>query len=438
MSQQVPPLRQSVHTLLACEHAYNLVHIQGLKPMDTIESERGTQVHEVLAPYAVHCSEKRVPADYLYLDSLLDRVGEQAAEVLQVCRENLEIDWENFWAAEIPMGLDKHFKPTHSYDHKSNRIELWEGWGIESSGEEPAYCLIADQLLIMPSETEGGVIDYKTHPRQFPADTFQGKLYVLAYFMHMPKLRQVVFTLKFVRYANVFTQAVYLRSDVPAMMEAVKRVRGHQLEIHEKVQQGMPLAVHGGSHCQYCPASKGDPAECPMLATNPALLSAPQRLSWRLAFDVWNRNNNQAMQQWVDGTGESIHTMDANGNNYTFGPESKKKTLYPLFAPNESGGFDMPIVDALVDWAQGNPSDLVPKRRTEKPWFTQLRIGGTELSRYLKAKKREVVHNAIRDLATVTEKIELRLSRDAEIDDGLGEEHRQFDAESGETVTERE
>jgi hypothetical protein len=141
-----------------------------------------------------------------------------------------------------------------------------------------------------------------------------------------------------------------------------------------------------------------------------------------------NRANNQAMQQYVDGSGQDIHSQDANGKFYTFGPVEKEKTTYPLFADDGSGGFNMPIVDALLDWQNANPADLIPKKGS-KPWFLNLRIGSTQLKSYLKAKKREIIDNAIKDLATIESKIELRITRDAEVDDGTGEEYREFDGE---------
>ena len=89
----------------------------------------------------------------------------------------------------------------------------------------------------------------------------------------------------------------------------------------------------------------------------------------------------------------------------------------------------MPIADALVDWAVEAPEDLHPKKGT--PWFLNLRIGSTELNSYLKAKKRELIHNRCKDLAKTETKMEMRITRDAEVDDGTGEEHREF-GEGGE------
>jgi hypothetical protein len=70
---------------------------------------------------------------------------------------------------------------------------------------------------------------------------------------------------------------------------------------------------------------------------------------------------------------------------------------------------------------------LNPKKAGSKPWFLNLRIGSTQLRSYLKAKKRELIDNRVKDLATRETKIELRVTRDASVDDGTGEEYREYE-----------
>jgi hypothetical protein len=211
-------------------------------------------------------------------------------------------------------------------------------------------------------------------------------------------------------------------------MEDVKRVRERQKDFHEASRLGMNMAALAGTHCCYCPAITD--FSCPIAKLNPMMnLSPAERLNYRLWHDTANRENNKAMQQYVDGTGLSIQAKDANGKSYTFGPVSKEKTTFPLFAEDGGGGFTLPIVDALLDWNMQNPDDLQSKKATSKPWFLNLRIGATQLKSYLKAKKREVIDNAIKDLATKETVIQLSISRDAEVDDGKGEEYREFNEE---------
>jgi hypothetical protein len=431
MSREIPSLRQSVHDRMSCETSYKLVEIDGIKPPSTAPAFRGTDCHEILAPYARWCAQKRVKADFAYLDSLLSSATEEVVGIMETCRDNIEIDWQNFFAAEISVGLDGDFQPTWSYDHDGNRIEIDPIWGLEGSGKPPVYCGILDTIYIMPGGTVCRLPDYKTHPRPFSADTFQGKLYSLFAMMHLPELKEVEFGLRFIRYANKVETHKYLRSDVPQMREDVGRVRNRQLDIHEKVLYNQPLRTHGGSHCVYCPCVL-DPIHipCPIAKLNPMTnLSPAERLNWRLVHDVMNRTNNQAMKDYVDGAEQDIHSQDANGKNYTFGPVAKEKITFPLFTENGTGGFDMPIIDALLDWQNAYPEDLQPKKRDQKPWFCNLRIGSTQLKSYLKAKKRELIDNRVKDLAIVETKEELRITRDAEIDDGNGEEHHEWDGE---------
>lgn len=427
MTKTLPPLRQSVADAMACEFGYKLVHIDGMRTPDTPESARGTDCHAIMAPYAMHCAQRKVPADFAFLDSLLDSATPEVATIMESCRDNLTIDWQNLFAVEIHWGLDREFRPTWSYDHEGRRIEIDPVWGIEGSGQEPAYCGISDQIYLMPGGVVGLTNDLKTHPRAFPADTFQGKLYSLALMMHMPKLQQATFRLQFIRYANLNTEMIYLRKDVPNMMEDCRRVRNRQKDIHIKAEAGDALRVHGGSHCVYCPASQTRDL-CPNSKTNPMLtMTAEERLQWRLWLDVANSANNKAMKALVDGTEQPIHSQDANGKHYTFGPVEKEKITFPLFAEDGNGGFTLPIVDALLDWQNANPEDLAPKKATSKPWFLNLRIGSTQLKSYLRAKKRELVDNAVKDLAIRQTVTELRVTRDASVDDGTGEEWREYD-----------
>ena len=318
-------------------------------------------------------------------------------------------------------------------------------WAMDPSGLEPEISGILDVIYLYPGGRVARIPDYKSHPRSFPADTFQGKEYALFTFMHLPTVQEVTFQLQFVRYANLKTSQTYYRSDVPQLMEDVKRYRERQLQIHAKAAAGQKLSVHPGAHCQYCPAISD--FSCPVAKLNPHMqLSPAERLKVRLWWDVANRVNNKAMKEYVDGMGDIIHSTDANGKNYTFGPVLKDKTVYPLFKLPEGMTlvqmFDwilenpanlleaMPIIDAISQWAYSNPEDLVAKRGGI-PWQLKLRIGSTELNSPLKAKFREIVHNNIKDHAVVTPTTEVKVTRDAEVDDGQGEEHREFNGENG-------
>jgi PD-(D/E)XK nuclease superfamily len=425
-----PPLTQTLATQMSCEHLYKLVQIDGLKTPNTGPSYRGTDIHAVLAPYALHCAQKRVPADFMYLDSLCSSLGDEAAQILESCRDNITIDWQNLFAVEVLCGLDRDFQPTNAIDHGGNPVRINEVWGIEPKipHAHPAYCGTLDVIYILPGGRVARIVDWKSHPRPFEADTIQGKLYSLLLFMHMPELQEIEFGLRFVRYANKVTTHKYFRSDVPQMMEDVRRIRNRQKEIHLKVEEGGELRVHGGAHCTYCPCAL-DPIgiPCPNGALNPMLKSPAEMLNWMLSTEVQLRQVKDALKQFVDGTEQSVVSTDANGKHYTYGPVAREKVTYPVFEGSLEEGFNMPIIDALLNWVTTNPKDLIP-RKGSKPWFNNLRLGATELNRYLKTDKREIIHSAIRDLAIVETVTQLKATRDAEVDDGQGSEHRSWNA----------
>ena len=432
MSKPIPPLTQTLSNEMSCEHGYALVEIQGLKTPPTAPSYRGTDIHAALAPYALHCAQKRVPADFMFLDSLTSSLGDEAATILESCRDNITIDWTNLFAVEILAGLDSNFRPTWARDHDGKRVDvhpIWaHDWGTSGSNDEPAYCGTLDVIYLMPGGKVARIVDWKSHPRPFEADTIQGKLYSLLLFMHMPELAEIEFGLRFVRYANIVKTHKYFRADVPQMMEDVRRIRNRQKEIHAKVEEGGELRVHGGAHCCYCPCAL-DPVgvPCPNGALNPMLKSPGEMLNWVLSTEVQMRMVKDALKQHVDGTGQNVYSQDANGKVYTFGPVSREKVTYPLFEGNIEEGFNMPIVDALLNWVTTNPKDLIP-RKGSKPWFDNLRIGATELNRYLKTNKREIIHNNIKDLAITETTVQMKITRDAEVDDGTGSEHKTWDA----------
>ena len=415
MFKELPPLRQSTYETMACPHSYGLIHVQGLKTPDSIASTRGTEVHNVLAKYVEHCAGRRVPADYAYFDVLAEGVGEEASEVLDICRDSFTVDWANLYATEALLKLDRDFQPiTGPTDSPDAAI--------------PHYSGTLDTIYILPGEEIARIVDYKSHPRPFEPHTFQAKLYSLMLFMHVPTLKEVEFVLRFVRYPNVANPIKFYRSDVPKLKEAVERVRMRQKDYHQKaLEEGVSeLPALAGGHCQYCPAITN--FTCPIKELNPHTNMSPtERLNVRLWWDVANRVNNQAMAQYVDGSENVIHGQDANGKSYTFGPVEKEKVTYPLFSDNGAGGFDMPVVERLLNWVNEHPEDVMPTARSKESWLCKLRIGATQLKSYLKANKREIVHNAIKDVAKIETVTENRVTRDAEVDDGKGEEHQNFD-----------
>jgi hypothetical protein len=246
--------------------------------------------------------------------------------------------------------------------------------------------------------------------------------------MHLPEVNEVEFSLNFLRYQNCTKTQKYFRTDVPALMDEVRRVRARQVAIHEKVANQEPLRTHGGKQCTYCPCML-DPLtyKCPTMPLNPYLNRKPEEwLSVKLAAQQTIASADRILKEMVDATGEDIYSQDANGKVYKYGAKPSTETIAPLFVKNGQGGFTMPILDALLNWANTNPKDLVPARGRE-PWVCNLRIGWSQLKGYLKTDKREIVHNAIKPLLKVKTTVEYGITREADVDDG-SDDKKQWDA----------
>lgn len=422
----LPPLRQSTVERMGCPHSYQLVHIQGIKPPQTPPAARGVDVHAALAEYAAYCAAKRIKSDYAYMDLLSRLVNDEAAKILDTCRDSITIDFANFYAAEVHMGLDEDFKPTYSVDHDGNPVPYADLWDVPSSGKPPAYAGILDVIYTYSGGKAAKIADYKSHARPFDPTTFQGKEYALFLFLHLPELQEIEFVLQFVRWPNIYRPAKYLRSDVPQMMEECRRFRKMQTKLHE----GEDARAFAGAPCTYCPAILNN--SCPLADMNPMTNQSPaDRLNFRLWLDAANRANNQAMKEYVDGTGQTIVSKDANGKAYSYGPKPTTSTTYPLFGWTERGGFELtPLIEKLMDWVTYTmPEDGQATKKGLIPWIARLRIGATELTSPLKAGKRADLHQWIQDTRGVVVKedeIEIGIQRAPELDDGQGEEYRDY------------
>jgi len=427
MTTEIPALRQSTEVQMACEHGYALVNIEGLKPPETEPSIRGTYIHAVLAPYRLHCARKKIPADFAYLDKLIEDAGEEAAEILIGCRDNLTVDWQNLFGVEVSWGMDEDFLPTYSYDHDGNAVAINPIFGLPGTGKPPVYCGIDDAIYIFQGGKAALIEDDKSHPRPFDATTIQSKRYALALFMHMPELESVNFRLRFVRYTNILREHTYLRADVPDLMEDVRRERARQVAIHRKYAEKQALRVTAGSHCVYCPAIiQGN---CPIRKLNPMMaMSVEDRLNFRLWLDVQNRANNAAMKAHIDATGQPIYTQDSAGKVVMYGPIENKTVTFPVFSLDAESGLQTPIIDAVVEWiTDPDNKDLHPKRQGTLPFWAQMRISSTKFKSAIKAKSRAALHQRIMDHGAVIEsKVKLQVQRDPTVDDGTGEEYREY------------
>jgi hypothetical protein len=75
------------------------------------------------------------------------------------------------------------------------------------------------------------------------------------------------------------------------------------------------------------------------------------------------------------------------------------------------------------------PEDGLPTKKGLPPWPARLRIGATELTSPLKAKMRADLHQWVQDTPGVLvqeDEIQMKVQRAPELDDGTGEEYRDF------------
>jgi hypothetical protein len=251
--------------------------------------------------------------------------------------------------------------------------------------------------------------------------------------MHLPELQSITFRLRFVRFTNILKEHVYLRSDVPQLMDDVRRERARQVAIHRKYEEKEALRVTAGSHCAYCPAIiQGN---CPIRQLNPMMTMTPEeRLNFRLWLDVQNRANNAAMKAHLDATGQPIILQDAAGRIVAYGPVETQAVTFPVFTVDGEGGIQSPIIDKVLEWiTDPDNKDLHAKREGTLPFWAQMRISSTKFKPALKAKSRAALHQWITDNAAITEgKIKVKVQRDPQFDDGRGEEYREERREWGE------
>jgi hypothetical protein len=367
----IPPLSQSLVELGSCPESYVHQIIEGNKQADSIQSERGTEVHHVAAEYTRHCVKHRVPVDFAYFDKLSAAAGPVAGPILDNLRDTFVVDFEHVLACEVRLRLDDDLNPTllertsgvggimHNED---------EMVGVAYSSGTAAHAGTLDVLMINDDLSEARVLDYKSHMRPFEPDTYQSELYPFMVLKHIPTVQKVTFKLIFVRYGfNVIREVVWLREDMPEMAVHIKRARERQLAL-EAAGEGPALP---GSHCQYCPKIT-KPTLCSIAEFNP---QSNTPMDERLRFTIWAAEqakvSKAVMKDYVDARGKPITCFDANGRATEFGIQDTEETIYPL----DKTSF------ALLD----RHMSVSPKDSFET---MKLRISSTSIKPKLKAKFR--------------------------------------------------
>lgn len=366
MSQlvQLPPLRQSHVETAACPRAYVEIVINGKTQPDSIPSERGSDIHRVMAEYVKHCASKRIPADWEHFDTLSAASGPVAGPILDSIRDRYEVDWRHVYRTEVTLMLDEHFNPRNTPFHQ----------GFPVSEQPVAYTGTLDVILISEDGQRAKINDYKSHPAPFDADTFQATLYAFMLFKHMPQIQTVTFELDFVRYFNCLRSSQFQRTDMPEMQAEISRARARQRATHERPEEALALPC---KTCTYCPLAKT--RTCPIADWNEyTTVSPPDRLMWREWMRRMNAVNNPVLKAFAEVHGPVSYT-DGNGKRYEYASLEVPSTRYPL---------ERTTIQLLEEHKQATGEDLLDGR---------LNVSSVKLKGFLKAKKRTPLREAFEE-----------------------------------------
>lgn len=250
-------------------------------------------------------------------------------------------------------------------------------------------------LVVMESETEAVIEDFKTYYQIVDADSFQSKMYPLMLMLMNPAIETVRFILSFVRYGDAQREVTWKSSDVPYLMEQARRARSRQIKLHATDVEKMKATP--GRQCAFCPLLL---TECPMREVNPfSTLEPEQRVALALWMTYGKKENDRVLKEWLAERGP-IRFEDANGRPYIARFVKQERKSYPLDEANT----------VLTEWIEKHPGDA--------NMLGKLTVSG--LSSPLKAEKRaRLAENLIQiaDVKTVT-KLSVGLADEEEEEQG--------------------
>lgn len=365
--QILPPLRQSMVETAACPRAYAEIYINGKVQPDSIPSERGSDIHRVMSRYVDYCVRERTESDWIKFNELASAAGPVAGPILDGLRDSYEVDWQHVYGTEITLRLAEDFEPcAPPVEMAVQKYRLHE--------EDAAYEGTLDAILLSNDGTRAKIVDYKSHPAVFEADSFQSTLYPFMLFKHLPDLETITFELVFVRYTNCVRTVTWKRTDMPEMQATISRARERQRITHENPDDALALPCKS---CTYCPLAKN--LTCPIADWNEyTTLSNSDRLR---AIEFYRRMRSLHMpvlkaHAEVNGP---ISYRDGNGRVYEYGPQEVPSTRYPL---------DRTTIQVLDDYSAA----------TGESWESwNLDISSTALKAKLKAKKRTTLREVFEE-----------------------------------------
>lgn len=365
----LPPLSQSKVETASCPRSYVAIHIDGRSTGASLASDRGNELHSVMAEYVDHCTGKSVASDWVRFNEIAKSAGAESGGILDRLRDTYEVQWNLVYGVEITMMLDEEFRPTvnisdeHWPKHVAKRCFL----DVPNRSEGyAAHIGTADVILLSEDGARAKIQDHKTHPSPFDADTYQSILYSFMLMKHVPELEQVTFELIFARYQNCTRSVTWKRKDMAEMQQTIARARERQKATHANPEAAKAIPC---KQCSYCPLGILT-FECPIREYNPMV---SMNLNDRLMFKEWTRRmnaeNTPILKAHAEVTGP-ISFMDGNGRVYEYGHIEVPSTSFPL---------DRTTVHVLEEYKSASGEDLLDGR---------LDISSTKLKGLLRAKKR--------------------------------------------------
>jgi PD-(D/E)XK nuclease superfamily len=349
---QIQPLSQSGYEQMACGYGYRATNVHGVGRAGSIWADLGQEAHRLISEYINHLVEIRQPTDYDFFDALITRASPEALDGLDRVREALAIDPEKVFGTEQYIGLDKDFSLV-----VMEQVEH----GHRTGGDPRIEYEGTLDLILLHSDREAEIPDWKNHFYIAAPESFQSKLYPLLLFCVMPSLEVVHFRLEYLRW-GVNRVVTFTREDLPMLkrMAIAARQRQRKLVELDKEPKATP---HKG--CIYCPLLLNG---CPVDKSNPyAKLSAKERLRLQIYLEAALKVNQAILKEWAQK--QTVSVKDENGVTYTGSFVPRQRTRYALDAV-------LPIVDA---WDREHPED---------PLRPHLAVGASELNELARAKKK--------------------------------------------------
>jgi len=380
----IPPLSQSRQADMACSLLYRARHVDHIE-FETEAARRGIEIHRILAQYMDALRITKQQTDYKKMAELSADASPDEKEVLDRFTESTFYDHEKIYDTEMYVALDADFNLLDAHGRAKRDDPRVPGVIYEGMMD----------LVIMESEIEATIIDFKSYFQIVDADTFQSRMYPLLLFILNPQIQSIKFVLSFVRYGDAQRDVAWTRDDVPRLKKMVEWERARQVRLHSDDPEKMKPTP--GRQCTWCPLLLSG---CPVQKMNPyGNLDPADRVGFAVWINAAKKQNDQVIKDLVLENGP-VEYLDANSVCYTAEFHRQDRRSYPV-------GVAFPI---LNQWFESHPGD---RELAEK-----LTISG--LSSPLKALKRAALKTCMEVVAkskTITKLVIGRADEEADEDE---------------------